>query len=137
MSGTDTPPDASIMPHGAELELLARRGENAAVVEKKALLAWLASAEAERAGIAPGPREVQAVADALRAELGLHDARATRDWLAAAGLDEAGFAAIAADFAAVLAVAAHHRAGLAPRIERHRRFIEARARHLADAARAE
>ena len=101
------------------------------MIEKKALLARLARDEARRLGIEPDAATCQALADSLRAEIGLEDAGETRAWLEDAGLDEAAFAEVVADLAAVLAVEAHYRGVADGQVERHRRFITGRERRLA------
>lgn len=111
-----TPPDPE------DLDVLHRPGANARVIEKKALLAALARTEADRLGITPSAEAIADVAGALRCELELEDEGELEHWLDEIGLDRVALHEVLHDFAAVLAVEAHHRAALAGRVERHRRL---------------
>lgn len=112
-----------------DLDVLARRGVNDKVAEKKALLSMLARKEAERLDILPGPAQVQAITGTFIGELGLEPESAAR-WLEREGLGLADLEAIMTDFASVLAVESHYRDKLAEPAENYRRLIAARGRRL-------
>lgn len=138
MPGDSPDHDAGETPRPpAGLDELARQGANPQVPAKKVLLAYLAQAEARRLGITPGAAELQALADAFCAEIGLTQRADVDDWLAQAGLTHAEFMAVLADFAAVLAVEQHYRADLAGRVALHRRLMAARAGRAAGTTRPE
>ena len=118
----------------SDLAVLARAGGNDQVVEKKVLLAHLARQEAARLGIVPDAQQVQALGATFLRELELRDSRSVRAWLHESGLSDEDFERVMADFAAVLAVEAHHRQELATRVELHRKLIAGRSRILAEPA---
>lgn len=112
-------------------DILARPGANPQVLAKKVLLAKLARAEAERFGINPTATEVATFRDTFLAEIGIVDEAALARWLAEASLSRAEFDAVMMDYAAILAVDAWYATRLAPRVELHRRLVDARMRRLA------
>lgn len=118
-------------PTDSKLDILARPGENDKVIEKKVLLAHLARQEAARVGIAPDTGDVRELAEHYCRELGLRERESILAWLAEAGLSQDEFHTVIADFAAVLAVEAHHREQLVKRVELHRRVVAARSQQLA------
>ncbi|MCG6870420.1 MAG: hypothetical protein LJE91_17310 [Gammaproteobacteria bacterium] len=124
--------DTTEPPADTELTVLARRGGNDKVIEKKVLLAQLATEEAVRLGIVLDDAQIQALADQYCRELGLLDTESIMAWLTKAGLTREEFHAAIADFAAVLAVQSHHQERLGRRLELHRRLLSARTRHLTE-----
>ncbi len=113
-------------PTDTDLDILARRGGNDKVLEKKVLLAHLAVEEAARTGLMPDRSQILELANQYCLELGLRDEASILEWLADAGLSLEEFHSVIADFSAILAVQAHHQAQMSKRVERHRRLLAAR-----------
>jgi len=128
----DPNPNITESPADTELTVLARRGGNDKVIEKKVLLAQLATEEAGRLGIVLDDAQIQTLADQYCRELGLTDPESVMAWLTKAGLTREEFHSAIADFAAVLAVQSHHHEHLGRRLELHRRLLSARTRHLTE-----
>ena len=128
----DPNPNTTESPAETELTVLARRGGNDKVIEKKVLLAQLATEEAERLGIVLGDAQIQALADQYCREIGLLDSESSMAWLTKAGLTTEEFHSAIADFAAILAVQSHHHENLGRRLELHRRLLAARTRQLTE-----
>lgn len=115
----------------SDVDILTRPGGNDQVASKKVLLAVLASAEAERLGIAPAAASVNAVRAEFLGGLDLDDPARRAAWLADAGLSEQDFENVMRDLAAVMVVEQQLAAAIAPRVELHRRLMGARARRVA------
>ncbi len=115
----------------SDVDILTRPGGNDQVASKKVLLAVLASAEADRLGIAPAAASVNAVRAEFLGGLDLDDPARRAAWLADAGLSEQDFETVMRDLAAVMVVEQQLAAAIAPRVELHRRLMGARARRVA------
>ncbi|MGE0859476.1 MAG: hypothetical protein AB7I01_09285 [Gammaproteobacteria bacterium] len=115
----------------SDVDILTRPGGNDQVAAKKVLLAVLASAEADRLGIAPAAASVNAVRAEFLDGLDLDDPTRRAAWLADAGLGEQDFESVMRDLAAVMVVEQQLAAAIAPRVELHRRLMGARARRVA------
>ncbi|WP_427159570.1 MBL fold metallo-hydrolase [Aliinostoc sp. HNIBRCY26] len=109
-----------------DIQILTRLGENAGVISKKVLLAYLAVKEAERLGLNISDAEIQAMSDSFREQFNLQDSQATEQWLKEAGLSLEAYSAVMRDFTAVLKLEQHYTSVIEPWLANHRRVATAR-----------
>ena len=107
------------------IAVLARQGENSIVTSKKALLAYLATKEAERIGLEITEDEVQAASDNFRRRFNLQDQEATDRWFRNAGLSLEAYSSVMRDFATVLKLERHYAGVIEPILGNHRRVATA------------
>jgi hypothetical protein len=119
-------PTVTPAPADPDLDLMSRAGENSGVLEKKALLCWLASREAERRGIRIRDEDVQATSDRFRASFGLTDPDRTMAWMRQVGLDLADYTRVMRAFKATEVIQGECAAEYGSLAEAHLKVASAR-----------
>nr|UXE46067.1 hypothetical protein Hi04_10k_c5591_00007 [uncultured bacterium] len=116
----------TVTPAEPELDLMSRAGENSGVLQKKALLCWLATSEVERRGIPIRDEDVQATSDSFRASFGLGDGDRTMAWMRQIGLDLADYTRVMRAFRATEVIQSECATEYASLAEAHLKVASAR-----------
>lgn len=113
-----------------DIEVLIRRGGNAQVLGKKALLTYLALKEADSIGLEVTEEDVENTSDAFRTLFGLLDADKTENWIQESGLTLESYSLMMQHLATVIKLEKQYADQLKPLLTEHERIATAQSMFL-------